>query len=891
MAVKSLPKNFEFAEAEKRWYRFWEESGYFQPGKNPEAKNYCIAIPPPNVTGVLHIGHALNNTIQDVLIRYHRMLGKNTLWQPGTDHAGIATQYVVEKELQKQGLSRKELGREKFVERVWKWKEEKGGMIIEQLKRLGASCDWTRTRFTMDEGLSRAVREVFVKLYEQGFIYRGRYLVNWCPGCGTALSQLEAELGESDEQGQLWYIRYPLVEGKGWVTVATTRPETMLGDTAVAVNPEDDRYKDLIGKMVHLPCADRKIPIIADAYVDKEFGTGALKITPAHDFNDYEIGLRHNLETVQVIDTEGKMTGPVGKYKGMDRFECRRQIVEDLKAQGLLEKIAPYPVRPARCYRCETIVEPTLSEQWFVKIKPLAEPAIEAVKQGKSRIIPESGTKKYFNWMENIRDWCISRQLWWGHRIPAWYCQDCKKITVNRIDPDKCGSCGSKKIEQDPDVLDTWFSSALWPFSTLGWPEKTPELKRFYPNSCLVTSYDILFFWVARMMMMGIHFRNEVPFSDIYLHGLVRDEKGEKISKTRGNVIDPLEIIDRFGADALRFALLLLTSMDRDLKLSTKRIEDGKHFINKIWNAAKFALSQLEDFDPADNKPAEPSLADRWILSRAQAAVKEVRERIERYEFGEAANALYHFFWDEFCDWYIEWSKPFFYRPEKPGQRKAAQKTIAAVLDLALKLMHPFMPFLTEELWQATPGHGQSIMVAKFPEPNHGLVDPPAGAEVKDLQEAVSAVRILRSENLVPIAAKVKVLILADDEDTAEFFRSRKLYLESPPQVNIKELEIRAGKEKPASFVSSRVREAEVCVDLAGLIDFGKEEARLKKEEQKIGKELERIDRTLLKPGFADKAPREVVEKQSAIKAELLEKLSAVQANLKRLQLLKAQLK
>jgi len=888
--IKELGKSFEPYESERRWYKFWEERGYFKPVRKEGVKNYCIVIPPPNVTGVLHLGHALNNTLQDILIRYHRMLGENVLWQAGTDHAGIATQYVVEKELQKEGLSKKELGREKFLERVWQWKEEKGGRIIEQLKRLGASCDWSRTRFTMDEGLSLAVREVFVRLYKEGLIYRGRYLVNWCPSCGTALSQLEVELSESDEQGQLWFIRYPFVDSKGWVTVATTRPETLLGDTAVAVNPEDERYKGMIGKLVHLPCTERKIPIIADAYVDKEFGTGALKITPAHDFNDYEIGLKHNLEMVQVIDTEGKMTGPVGKYLGMDRFECRKVIVEDLKREGLLEKITPYPVRPGRCYRCKTIVEPSLSTQWFVKIKPLAEKAVEAVKDERTRIIPESEAKKYFNWMAEIRDWCISRQLWWGHRIPAWYCQDCGAITVSLEDAKSCEHCGGKKLKQDEDVLDTWFSSALWPFSTLGWPDKTEELKRFYPNSCLVTGFDILFFWVARMMMMGLHFMGEVPFYDVYLHGLVRDERGEKFSKTKGNVIDPLELIDEFGADALRLALVLLTFTGRDLKLSVKRIEDAKHFINKIWNASKFALSQLKDFSPSDIGKGELSLADRWILSRLQNAVSEVRRLIEGYQFSEAGQALYHFFWDEFCDWYIEWSKPFFYRAKKPEQSLGAKGTIYQVLDYALKLLHPFMPFLTEEIWQALPGEKESIMISEFPSPKPELVDSKIESMVEDLKEAVSAIRMLRAENLVPLGAKIRVLILADDVESADFFFEQKLYLESPPQVNIEELKIQVGKDKPFSYVSKRIRRAEVCVDLAGLIDFDKEGVRLRKEEEKYLKELARIEATLAKPGFLDKAPKEVVEKQMEIKNEVQVKLDSLRANIKRLELVQAQL-
>ena len=883
MSDKELAKSFEPKNAEKKWYEYWEESGYFKPTQKSGVRNYCIVIPPPNVTGVLHLGHALNNTLQDVLIRYHRMLGENVLWQPGTDHAGIATQYVVEKELQKEGLSRRELGREKFIERVWRWKEEKGGKIIEQLKRLGASCDWTRTRFTMDEGLSRAVREVFVRLYEEGLIYRGKYLVNWCINCGTALSQLEVELSETEEQGHLWYIKYPFVDAKGAITVATTRPETLLGDSAVAVNPDDERYKHLIGKQVHLPCTNRQIPIIADAYVDKEFGTGALKITPAHDFYDYEIGLKHNLEVIPVIDTNGKMTGPVGKYQGLDRFECRKKIVEDLEAEGLLEKITPYPVRPGRCYRCKSIVEPNLSEQWFVKVKPLSEPALEAVKSGRVRIVPEAESKKYINWMENIRDWCISRQLWWGHRIPAWHCADCHQITVSKTAPAECAHCHSKKIEQDPDVLDTWFSSALWPFSTLGWPEQTPVLKQFYPNAVLVTGFDILYFWVARMMMMGIHFMGEVPFYDIYLHGLVRDERGEKFSKTKGNAIDPLEIIDEFGADALRFALVLLNYYGRDLKLSRKRIEDVKHFINKIWNASRFALSQLKDFEPGKNERSEKSLADKWILSRMQETIRETRDLIESYRFSEAGQAVYHFIWDEFCDWYIEWSKPFFYQPEKPEQRRSAQETIYTVLASALKILHPFMPFLTEELWHHLPGHTESIMVSEFPEPELELRDMEIEETVKDLQSVVSAIRNLRAENLVPLSAKVKVLLIVNDESARRMFEQNRIYIMSPPQVNIQELEISLGGQKPKTSVSSQTRNAEVCVDLAGLVDFDKEIARLKKEIEKIKKELIRVEQGLNKPEFVMRAPKEVIEKQMGIKKELEMKLSASEENLKRL--------
>ena len=879
---QELAKSFDHRAAEARWYRWWEEQGYFGAGRGEGRPGYCIVIPPPNVTGVLHLGHALNNTLQDILIRYQRMQGKNVLWQPGTDHAGIATQYVVDRELRKEGLSKEQVGREKFIERIWQWKEEKGGSIIQQLKRLGASCDWSRTRFTMDAGLSRAVREVFVRLFEDGLIYQGEYMVNWCISCGTALSNLEVELSETDEQGSLWHVRYPLADGGGHLTVATTRPETMLGDTAVAVHPEDERHQRLIGKPVRLPCTGRVIPVIADSYVDREFGTGALKITPGHDFNDFEIGERHGLPRPQVIDAQGRMTGEVGKYLGMERFECRAEIVKDLDAQGLLEKVEPYPVRPGRCYRCHSIVEPTVSKQWFVRSKPLAEPALAAVREGKSRIIPEAEEKKYVHWMENIKDWCISRQIWWGHQIPAWHCAKCGGVTVGRQDPTACGRCGAKEISRDPDVLDTWFSSALWPFSTLGWPEQTPELKRYYPNAAMITGFDILYFWVARMMMMGLKIMGEIPFREIYLHGLLRDEEGVKFSKTKGNAIDPLEMVDRLGADALRFTLALYTLTGRDVRLSEKRIEDNKKFINKLWNAAKFALANLADFDPAASGPVEYSAADRWILSRLQRAIGEVRDHLDHYRFSEAAQALYHFIWDEFCDWYIEWSKPALHNPKSPAENRGAQATLLTTLETVLRLLHPFMPFVTEEIWQALPAAGESIMVAPYPEADPEKLDPAVEKELGRVQEVVTAVRNLRGENLVPLGAKAKVTLLCEDQDGARFFEERRIWLTAPPQVNVSELTIQAKGPKAEGVVSTPVGGAEVCLHVAGLVDYAEEERRLLKELGKLEMELEKVEKKLSSPGFRNKAPAEIVAKQEAIAAELKERQAILEANLER---------
>ncbi|MCF6177996.1 MAG: valine--tRNA ligase, partial [Geopsychrobacter sp.] len=669
--MEKLPKGYEPQQVEKKWYQNWESNGYFHANENSTAAPYSIVIPPPNVTGVLHMGHALNNTLQDILCRWKRMTGHEVLWMPGTDHAGIATQNVVEKQLAAEDKNRHELGRDKFVERVWQWREESGGQIINQLKSLGASCDWERERFTMDEGLSKAVREVFVGLYEDGLVYRANRLINWCPRCHTALSDLEVE--HEDKKGHLWHLRYPVSGTDRVLVVATTRPETMLGDTAVAVHPEDERYTDLIGKMIKLPLTEREIPIIADEYVDREFGSGAVKITPAHDFNDFEIGKRHDLEIINVLDESGNINESGGSYQGLERSAARFKIVADLEALGLLDKVEDYANAVGECYRCKTVIEPYMSKQWYVSVGPLAEKAIEAVESGQTKILPVQWEKTYFEWMNNIQDWCVSRQIWWGHRIPAWFCDDCGEITVSREDATSCRHCGSSALHQETDVLDTWFSSALWPFSTMGWPDKTTALEKFYPTSCLVTGFDILFFWVARMMMMGLKFMGQVPFKEVYIHALVRDAQGQKMSKSKGNVIDPLTVVDEYGADAFRFTLAAFAAMGRDIKLSTERIGGYRNFINKLWNASRFALMNLEGFDPAKSKPSdfELSLADQWILDRFDHAVTEVDRCLAGYKFNDVASLLYSFTWQEFCDWYVELIKDDLYGDEPQAKLRA----------------------------------------------------------------------------------------------------------------------------------------------------------------------------------------------------------------------------
>jgi valyl-tRNA synthetase len=862
MASKVLDKSYDPHQVEGKWYQYWTEHGYFGADEDSERKPYSIVIPPPNVTGVLHIGHALNNTLQDILIRFKRMEGYNVLWMPGTDHAGIATQNVVEKQLLEEGLDRHILGREKFIERVWKWKEQSGGTIINQLKKLGASCDWSRERFTMDEGLSEAVKEVFIRLYREGLIYRSHYIINWCPRCQTALSDLEVEYQEV--LGKLYHLKYPFKEGDRFVVLATTRPETVMGDTAVAVNPEDSRYQDVIGKIVILPVIGREIPIIADSYVDIEFGTGALKITPAHDFNDFEIGLSHGLKQVKVIDEEGQMNENAGSYQGMDRFECRKRIVEDFERDGVLIKTEDYRHMVGHCYRCKTIVEPNLSLQWFVRTKPLARTAMEAVRGGRTRIIPEVWEKTYFEWMENIRDWCISRQIWWGHRIPAWYCEACGEVIVAKERPTSCPKCGSNQLKPETDVLDTWFSSALWPFSTMGWPKETKELKRFYPTSVLVTGFDILFFWVARMMMMGLKFMDDVPFRDVYIHGLVRDERGEKYSKTRGNVVDPLDLIDRFGADALRFTLAALTMPGSDLKLSEARTEGYRHFANKIWNASRFALMNLdvsEEISREIYKKSAYSLPDQWIRGRLNRTIREVKKSLEDYRFNEATHTLYQFIWHEFCDWYLELIKPYLYQDEDVKKKRMSQQTLLEVLDATLRLLHPFMPFITEEIWEQLPlkKETDAIMVANFPQPDEGFDDDQVADEMGLVIEIITALRNIRGEMNVPPAEQIDAILGPKKEEVERRLRRNQLFIQNLAKV--KNLRILRELEKPAYSAFAQVQDVEIFVPM-DRSRMEEEVRRLQKEISKIEKAIAFVDRKLSNEQFLSKAPKEVVQEE-----------------------------
>jgi valyl-tRNA synthetase len=861
MASKVLDKSYDPHQVEDRWYRYWEEHGYFGADENSEQKAYSIVIPPPNVTGVLHIGHALNNTLQDILIRFKRMEGCNVLWMPGTDHAGIATQNVVEKQLLDEGLNRHTLGREKFIERVWKWKEQSGGTIISQLKKLGASCDWNRERFTMDKGLSEAVKEVFVHLYQEGLIYRSHYIINWCPRCQTALSDLEVE--HQEVLGKLYHLKYPFKDNDRFVVVATTRPETMFGDTAVAVNPKDERYYAVVGKKVILPVVNREIPVIGDPYVDIEFGTGCLKITPAHDFNDFEIGLKHGLEQIKVIDEEGRMNENAGPYQGKDRFECREQMVEDFEREGILIKLEDYRHVVGHCYRCRTIVEPNLSLQWFVKTKPLAKTAIEAVRDGRTRIVPEIWEKTYFEWMENIRDWCISRQIWWGHRIPAWYCDQCGEVIVSKETPTSCQKCGSHRLTPETDVLDTWFSSALWPFSTMGWPRQTKLLKRFYPTSVLVTGFDILFFWVARMMMMGLKFMGDVPFGDVYIHGLVRDERGEKYSKTRGNVVDPLDLINRFGADALRFTLAALTMPGSDLKLSESRTEGYRHFANKIWNASRFALMNLDKFNvdkmTKEVLPKEFSLPDRWIRGRLNQVIREVQKSLEEYKFNEASHALYHFIWHEFCDWYLELAKLFLYKEGGKKRQNLTKRTLLEVLDSILRLLHPFMPFITEEIWQQFPQRkeNESIMIAEFPKPNERYDDKAVEDEMALIIEVTNALRNIRGEMNLPPGEQITVLLRTKSKEIEKRLQENQSFIQLLALV--KEFKFGQDIEKPLYSAFVAVQDVEIFVPM-DRSRMEEEAKRLQKEIVKIEKESGFVLKKLSNEQFLAKAPPEIVQ-------------------------------
>jgi valyl-tRNA synthetase len=882
MTEPTLAKGYEPREVEKKWYASWEQNGYFHADAASQKPHYSIVIPPPNVTGVLHMGHALNNTLQDILCRWKRMTGHEVLWMPGTDHAGIATQNVVEKQLAAAGSDRHQLGRDAFVEKVWQWKGESGGQIIHQLKRLGASCDWERERFTMDAGLSKAVREVFVRLYEDGLIYRANRLINWCPRCHTALSDLEVE--HDEKQGHLWHLRYPVVGTDRHLIVATTRPETMLGDSAVAVHPEDERYTDLVGKTVLLPLVNREIPIIADDYVDREFGTGVVKITPAHDFNDFEVGRRHNLETINVLDPSGVVNENGGPYVGQERYEARANVVADLENLGLLEKIENHANAVGECYRCKTVIEPYLSLQWYVKVGPLAEEAIKAVQDGRTRIVPAQWEKTYYEWMFNIKDWCISRQIWWGHRIPAWYCAACGEITVAREDAKVCAHCGSERIEQETDVLDTWFSSALWPFSTMGWPERTDLLQKFYPTSCLVTGFDILFFWVARMMMMGLKFMDEVPFNDVYIHALVRDAQGQKMSKSKGNVIDPLSVVDEYGADAFRFTLAAFAAMGRDIKLSTERIGGYKAFANKLWNAARFALMNLDGFDPAqvDLSACELSAADRWILAQLAQTETETAAALADYRFNEAASTLYAFTWQSFCDWYIELAKGDLYGDDLLV-RDRARAVLFTVLERLLRLLHPFMPFITEEIWQALPGQRPvaSIMLASYPDGQGLPADAVGAAEMGLVMDVIKAIRNVRGEMDVPPGKTIAVVLDCKSAASQAIVQRGQNYIRALARVG--ELQVGVGLVRPEKAATQVAGDIEVLVPLAGLIDVAAEEARLGKEIAKVEKDVELFSKKLSNEAFVAKAPPEVLEKDRAKLAEAREKLTILRLSLERI--------
>jgi len=908
-----LPKSYSHKEIEGKWYSYWSERDYFRPA-NAAGRSFSMVIPPPNVTGSLHIGHALNNTLQDILCRYKRMDGYNALWIPGTDHAGIATQNVVERQLAEEGLTRAQLGRAKFVERVWAWREKSGSTILRQLRALGASCDWSRERFTMDQGLSLAVQEVFVRLWEDGLLYRAERLINWCPRCKTALADIEVV--HEDIEGHLWHIRYAFADSPSdGITVATTRPETMLGDTAVAVHPEDQRYKRLIGKKVSLPIVGREIPVIGDSFVDREFGTGALKITPGHDFNDFEIGEKYGLKKISIFDEEakirpsafaedGKEPAWLKRYRLKDRFEARKLIVEELKEKGLLEKVESYRHALGRCYRCQTVVEPYLTPQWFVKIKPLAEPAMAAVREGRVRIIPEGWTNSYFAWMENIKDWCISRQIWWGHQIPAWYCVTCDsghivqsgqgdfiltkeaKPIVARREPESCTRCGGGKFVRDPDVLDTWFSSALWPFSTLGWPEKTDDLKTFYPTSVLVTSFDILFFWVARMIMMGLKFMGDVPFRDVYIHALVRDQEGQKMSKSKGNVIDPLEVMGRYGTDALRFTLAALTAVGRDVKLAEDRIGGYQNFVNKLWNATRFVLMNVSDgarseeisLDSFHNR--QLNLADQWILSRLNSTIDEARRAIDSYRFNDFAHHLYQFTWHEFCDWYIEMSKLSL--NGTLGDDPVKTRTVLiAVLEKLLHLLHPVMPFVTEEIWQGVAAGRGSIMVRPYPQADNRWVRPEVEKQIDFLIEVIRAIRNLRTEMNCPPSKPVRIILFGSEEDMA-LLRSQEVYLRALARAG--SVEYLTAGERPRGAATTVVRTVEIYLPLDQMVNLGEERERLLKEIPKVEEELARVQRKLGNQAFLTNAKEEIVQKEKVKLQEFEEKLQTLRRSLGRIQ-------
>ena len=862
--AKALSKVYEPKEVEGRIYAMWEQGGYFRARPGIGKKPFTIVMPPPNVTGQLHMGHAMDATLQDILIRFKRMQGYEALWVPGVDHAGIATQIKVEEELRKEDLTRYDLGREKFLERVWDWKRKFGNRIVEQQKNLGASCDWDRARFTMDEGCSKAVREVFVSLYEKGLIYKGSRIINWCPHCVTALSDAEVEY--VDKPGHLWHIRYPLADGSGEVVVATTRPETMLGDTGVCVNPEDSRYAGLVGKKVILPLVNREIPVVADGYAEMEFGTGCVKMTPAHDPNDFEVGLRHNLEVIRVLDDNGKVNENGGKYQGLDRYAARKAIVADLEAQGYLVKVEDYNHNVGTCYRCHSDVEPIISAQWFVKMKPLAQEAIRVVKEGQTKFVPDRFSKTYLNWMENVRDWCISRQLWWGHQIPAWTCQHCGHITVSRQDPTACEQCGSPDIQRDPDVLDTWFSSALWPFETLGWPDKTPELDYFYPTDVLVTGYDIIFFWVARMIFSGCAHTGQPPFHTVLIHGLVRDDKGRKMSKSLGNGIDPLDMIDRYGCDALRMNMITGNSPGNDMRFYVDRCEAMRNFANKLWNASRYVLMNV----PEGMQPGLPDtleIADKWILSKLNTLIAQVTDNLERYELGIAVQKVYDFFWDDYCDWYIELTKARLYGEEAQSKQTAIQ-VLVYVLDQTLRLLHPFIPFITEEIWQSIPHQGQALIVAPWPKTDAALAFPQEETQMEAVTQAIRAVRARRAEMNVPPSKKATLYVVT--EKTAVFtqgipFIQRLAYA---GEVVVSS----ADPDGAGDMVSAVTADARLYIPLDQLVDVAGELTRVNRELEKAEKNLAATEGKLANEKFTARAPEAVVnaEREKAEKFRAL---------------------
>ena len=852
---RQLEKVYDPKQVEDKTYRFWLEKNYFHAKPNPDKKPYTIVIPPPNITGQLHLGHALDCTLQDSIIRFKRMQGYEALWLPGTDHASIATEAKIVEAMRKEGVTKEDLGREGFLQRAWEWKKTYGGKIVEQLKKMGSSCDWERERFTLDEGCSEAVREVFVRLYEKGLIYRGERIINWCPHCLTSISDAEVEYEEHD--GHFWHIRYPLADGSGSLEIATTRPETLLGDTALAVHPDDARYKDLVGKTVILPLVGREIPIVADSYVEMDFGTGVVKITPAHDPNDFEVGLRHNLPVINVMNDDATINENGGKYAGMDRYECRKQIVADLEQQGFLVKVEDHKHNVGSCYRCSTVVEPRVSKQWFVKMEPLAGPAIEAVRSGETKFVPERFSKIYYHWMENIKDWCISRQLWWGHRIPAWYCQDCGEVIVAKEEPHCCPKCGSSKLEQDPDTLDTWFSSALWPFSTLGWPHQTEELKYFYPTDTLVTGYDIIFFWVARMIFSGVENMGQSPFHTVFIHGIVRDAQGRKMSKSLGNGIDPLKVIDEYGADALRFTLATNNSPGNDMRFVEEKVKASRNFANKIWNATRFILMNLSDEIEKPQLPQSLQMEDKWILSKLNTLVQEVTDNLEKFELGIAVQKLYDFIWDVLCDWYIELTKS---RIQAGGESaKGAQQVLIYVMNQCLKLLHPIMPFLTEEIWQAIPNDCESIMVASWPQYREDLCFQQEEADFEKIMGAIKAIRNRRAEMNVPPSKKARVFVKTP---YSEIFRSGAMFIErlaSASEVEVSGVAPQEGEDF-SDAVQVITDSARIFIPLDELVDKQKELARLEKERKACERDIAMVEQKLSSQGFLEKAPQNVVE-------------------------------